>query len=75
MNRPQRLQLEQLNRLRNKCSHNWLLNIKIRKGIKPSLPKRPLLDFRGGDLHTVSIMEKFIDQYTVIYLHLYMRIY
>jgi hypothetical protein len=42
--------LVELNSLRNKCSHNWRLNVLRRRGRKPAQKKPPLLTYRGRDL-------------------------
>jgi hypothetical protein len=51
------LQLKELNTLRNKCSHNWLLRVPVRKGRRPSQKKPPLLQHRGRDLHNVAALK------------------
>lgn len=39
INRPMYNKLVELNEIRNKCSHHWLLNAPIRKGLKPTQKK------------------------------------
>lgn len=65
--------LFKLNELRNKCSHNWLLNVHIRKGIKPGLPKRPLLQFKNKSLYDPNSLEDFASIYGQIYIRLFMK--
>jgi hypothetical protein len=65
--------LTELNRLRNRCSHNWRLNVRVRRGKKPKQKKPPLLLYRGRDLHHVAVLEEFSREYTRLYLKLYMK--
>ena len=65
--------LVELNVLRNKCSHSWQLRKVIRAGKKPKAKKPPFLQFRGRDLHKAAVLKELIDEYTVIYLRLYVR--
>ena len=53
-------QLEELNRLRNKCSHNWLLKSRVRRGRRPKERKPPLLLYRGRDLHNVVVLKDML---------------
>lgn len=73
--RPLYRRLEALNQLRNKCSHNWLLKGHVRKGIKPHLPKRPLLQYNGRDLHRVEVLKDFAGEYGLLYARLFIKIY
>jgi hypothetical protein len=68
-----RKQLMELNTMRNKCSHNWILNRAVRRGKRPKQLKPPLLHFRGKDLHKVAVLKEFISEFTVVYLHLYAK--
>jgi hypothetical protein len=68
-----RKQLMELNTMRNKCSHNWVLNRAIRRGKRPAQLKPPLLQFRGKDLHKVPVIKDFISEFTVVYLRLYAK--
>lgn len=65
-------QLGELNTLRNKCSHNWLLNVpasrKKRRGPAPRL-----LTFRGRDVHKVSVLKDVIAEYGNIYYRMLAR--
>jgi hypothetical protein len=67
--------LRELNRLRNKCSHNWLLNVRLRKGLKPHAPKLPLLQFKNQDLHTPAALHDFVAEYGLLYARLFLRVY
>ena len=60
-----------LNRLRNRCSHNWLLRAPLRRGRKPQEKKPPLLLYRGRDLHNVAALEEFTREYGILYVKLY----
>jgi hypothetical protein len=62
-----------LNTLRNKCSHNWVLKGPMRRGKRPAQKKPPLLLYEGRDLHGVATFKDFVNEYTGIYLKLYMK--
>lgn len=62
-----------LNTLRNKCSHNWILNVPVRHGRRPAQKKPPLLLYEGRDLHSVSTLKEFVDEYSGIYLKLFIK--
>lgn len=62
-----------LNTLRNKCSHNWLLNVKQRRGKRPNQEKPPLLRYQGRDLHKISVLEEFAVDYGNIYVRMFVR--
>jgi hypothetical protein len=68
-----RKQLMELNTMRNKCSHNWVLNRAVRRGKRPAQLKPPLLQFRGKDLHKVPVIKDFISEFTVVYLRLHAK--
>ena len=70
---PARKKLMELNTLRNKCSHNWLLRRPIRRGRRPLQKKPPLLTFGGNDLHRVETLRKFCGEYGMIYARLFVR--
>lgn len=72
--------LRELNSLRNKCSHNWLLNVAVRRGrkvtkrgkrLKQPLPR--LLSFRGHDLHKIPVFKDFCAEYGRIYYRLFLK--
>jgi len=65
-----REKLMELNTIRNKCSHNWILNARVRRGRRPRQTKPPLLYFRGLDLHNIDHLRDFFDEYAAIYLRL-----
>ncbi len=60
-----RKQLMELNTMRNKCSHNWILNQVVRRGKRPKQLKPPLLLFRGKDLHKVATLKDLISEFSV----------
>lgn len=64
--------LSELNTLRNKCSHNWLLNVPARrKKGRGSVPR--LLTFRGRDVHKVAVLKDVIAEYGNIYYRMLAR--
>jgi len=69
-----RNQLAELNEMRNKCSHNWLLKMPIRRKRRPAQIKLPLLHYRGHDLHEVSALKDFYDTYGAIYCRLFLKL-
>ena len=62
-----------LNTLRNKCSHNWVLNVPVRRGRRPSEKKPPLLSYDGHNLHSVEAFKDFVSEFGGIYLKFYMK--
>lgn len=68
-----RKQLMELNAMRNKCSHNWILNRAVRRGRRPKQLKPPLLNFRGKDLHKVAVLKDFISEFSAGYFRLYAK--
>jgi hypothetical protein len=67
----QQAALRELNTMWNRCSHNWQLNVRVRRGRRPAQTKPPLLMFRGSDLHKVPILDKFMLEFGRMYLRLY----
>jgi hypothetical protein len=65
--------LAELNRLRNRCSHNWLLKVVVRRGKKPKEKKPPLLLYRGRDLHKVAVFDQFASEYGRLYVKLFLK--
>ena len=65
--------LKELNTLRNKCSHHWLLNVPIRKGKKPKQIKPRLLSFRGRDLHKIPVLKEFMGEYGRMYYRMFVK--
>jgi hypothetical protein len=57
--------------MRNKCSHNWLLNQVVRRGKRPKQLKPLLLTWRNQDLHKVAVLRQFYSEFSVVYLRLY----
>jgi hypothetical protein len=62
--------LTELNTVRNRCSHNWQLNRVIRRKLKPSKPKRPLLRWRGRNLYNTDAFIDFGHHFTGHYLRI-----
>lgn len=65
--------LTNLNSLRNKCSHNWLLKAPVRRGKRPKQKKPPLLMYNGRDLHSVDALKDFAAEYGSIYYKLFLK--
>jgi hypothetical protein len=70
---PQRDLLRELNTLRNRCSHNWLLKVPVRRRRRPGQKKPPLLSFRGQDLHKVNVLKQFMSVYGPLYAKLWLH--
>jgi hypothetical protein len=70
---PTKTKLMELNTLRNKCSHNWLLKMPVRQGKRPRQKKPPLLLYRGRDLHAVAVLEEFSGEFGAIYVKLFVK--
>ena len=62
-----------LYQLRNSCSHTWLLNTHIRRGVKPNSSKRPLLHYNKGNLYHLSVIEEFVADYAALYSKLFLK--
>ncbi len=65
--------LSDLNTMRNRCSHKWHLGKIIRRKLKPSKPKRPLLRFRGTNLYRTDDFIEFERYFAKLYVRLWMR--
>jgi hypothetical protein len=65
--------LIELNSIRNRCSHNWLLKSVVRHGKRPAQKKLPLLLWRGRDLHSVTVLKEFLYEFGRAYLWLFSR--
>lgn len=65
--------LMELNTLRNKCSHNWLLKSTVRHGKTPKQKKPPLLLYKGRDLHTVAALKEFTEEFGTIYVKMFAK--
>lgn len=63
----------ELNTVRNRCSHNWQLSRIIRRRLKPSKPKRPLLRWRGNNLYNTDAFLDFAGHFERLYLKLWLR--
>lgn len=66
--------LMELNTLRNKCSHNWLLKSPVRHGRRPKQKKSPLLLYCGRDLHTVAAIKDFAGEFGGIYGKMFLKL-
>ena len=73
INENTRDKLMELNILRNKCSHNWLLKATVRHGKRPPQKKPPLLLYKGRDLHCVAALEEFLGEFGPLYVRLFLR--
>jgi hypothetical protein len=65
--------LAELNTLRNKCSHNWLLRVPVRRRRRPRQKKQPLLTFRGGNLHDAHVLRELVGEYGLIYARMFVK--
>ncbi len=65
--------LVELNAMRNKCSHNWILRKAVRHGKRPAQKKPPLLSFRGEDLHRLPVLKAFCAEYGLMHAKLWYR--
>lgn len=63
--------LAELNSLRNKCSHHWLLYVRPRRNKKRSAKKPHLLAYKGHSLHDPEVFEDFFSDFGELYLRLY----
>jgi hypothetical protein len=59
--------LMELNSVRNKCSHSWLLKVRQRRKRTPGQNKPPLLLYEGRDLHGVQALKDFIKEFSTFY--------
>jgi hypothetical protein len=72
LGKKERNQLLELNSLRNKCSHNWLLDVSVkRKGKRGTGPR--LLAFRGKDVHKVDVLQDVAREYGYLYYRMLSR--
>lgn len=65
--------LNEIGALRNKCAHNWLLNVRLRRGKPRTAKKPPLLQYGGKNLHRAEVLRDFMSDYAGVYLRLYAR--
>jgi hypothetical protein len=75
LNTATRQKLTLLNTLRNKCSHNWILNLPQRRGRPPKEKKLPFLSYRGRDLHSVAVFKDFTADYGPICYKLFLKLH
>ena len=68
----QQSKLDALRSMRNKCAHNWMLDVIYRRTIQ-NRPARRLLEFEGRNLFELSVLEEFMRVYSGIYLKLFSR--
>lgn len=74
INTETRNKIRELNTVRNKCSHHWVLDVPIRRGRKTTRQRLPrLLNFRGHDLHKVDVLKDFSREYGEIYCRLFTK--
>jgi hypothetical protein len=71
--RSQYKKLDKLRALRNKCAHNWSLDV-IKKRERKPRPSRRLLEHNGRNLFEVSALEKLLAEYGPIYLSMFGRL-
>lgn len=62
--------LNQIRSLRNKCAHEWMLDI-VRKREKKPAPSKRLLEYEGRNLFDIKVLERFMHVYSGIYLKLF----
>lgn len=65
--------LTELNKVRNKCGHNWELDALLRRKIKRHHPKRPLIEFRGRSILNPEAVGEFAAEYGNLYYKLFLR--
>ncbi|MGH9715704.1 MAG: hypothetical protein ACRD4R_03100 [Candidatus Acidiferrales bacterium] len=65
----QHRQMEVLNVLRNKCAHNWMLDVARIRGTRIRPAKR-LLEYEGKNLFDLEALQDFMHIYGRIYLRL-----
>ena len=75
LRQPTIARLVELNKLRNRCSHNWLLKAHVRRGVKRRAPKRPLLQYGKGNLYHSGPLMDFHREFTRLYVRLFLKVY
>jgi hypothetical protein len=70
-----RKRLSELYSIRNKCSHNWLLDMPVRKKIQRNQPKRRLVEYRNRNLFEIPVLTDFVEEYGSMYYKLFMKVY
>lgn len=67
-------QLEKLRDLRNKCAHNWMLDV-VRKRAKRQRRSTRLLEYKDQNLFARGVIDSFASDYGRIYLRLFEKLY
>lgn len=62
--------LDKLRALRNKCAHNWTLDV-VRKRAKKPQPSKRLLEHNGRNLFEISALEELLAEYGPVYLSMF----
>ncbi len=75
LNAKTRERLSELNTIRNKCSHNWLLNAPVRRGRRATQKKVPLLLYDGRDLHKAEVLKDFVAEFGTAYVKIFGKFY
>lgn len=65
--------LDKLRLLRNKCAHNWILDIVKKRGRKPR-PSKRLLEYNGKNLFKVDVLEGLLADYGPVYLSMFEKL-
>jgi hypothetical protein len=67
--------LQEMNAIRNKCSHYWLLDVAVRRRTPRTHTKRRLVQYMNKDLFEVPVMKEFMAEYGQIYYRLWLKMY
>lgn len=62
--------LDKLRALRNKCAHNWNLDVVAKRARKPR-PSRRLLEYNGRNLFDIGVLEELLSEYGPVYLSMF----
>lgn len=62
--------LDKLRALRNKCAHNWSLDVVKKRERKPR-PSKRLLEHNGRNLFEVGVLEELLAEYGPIYVSIF----
>lgn len=62
--------LDKLRAFRNKCAHNWNLDVVAKRARKPR-PSRRLLEHNGRNLFEIGALEELLSEYGPIYLSMF----
>lgn len=64
--------LKTLNKIRNDCVHNWILNTKVWKVKKKKRKKRPFVEYKNKNLFNQNVfLKEFLPEYNKLYLKLF----